>query len=135
MKENYFSKYDWKDKFVLIVEDDLSSSYFLKELLAGTKADFLIVTNGNDAITECKNNQEIDLILMDIQLPGMDGYKTTKEIKKIFPQLPVIAQTAFALTDDRRKCLDAGCDDYISKPIEPLSLLEKMSRFLDKKNK
>lgn len=130
MKEDYFSKYNWKDKLVLIVEDDLSSSYFLKEVLTGTKSGMLIVTNGKDAIEECKKKQ-VDLILMDIQLPDMDGCKTTKEIKKIFPDIPIIAQTAYALADDRRKCLDAGCDDYISKPIEPLALLEKMNRFLD----
>ncbi len=130
MKEDYFSNYNWKNKLVLIVEDDLSSSYFLKEVLTGTKSDMLVVTNGKDAIEECKKKQ-VDLILMDIQLPDMDGCKTTKEIKKIFPEIPIIAQTAYALADDRRKCLDAGCDDYISKPIEPLALLEKMNRFLD----
>ncbi|MFW5645213.1 MAG: response regulator [Bacteroidota bacterium] len=130
MKEGYFSNYNWKDKLVLIVEDDLSSCYYLKEVLSGTQLHIYIVTNGEDAIVECKN-RKVDLVLMDIQLPGINGYITTREIKRIFPHLPVIAQTAYAMADDRNKCFEAGCDDYISKPIDPISLLEKMNYFLN----
>ncbi len=68
---------------------------------------------------------------MDIQLPGLNGFNTTIEIKKHLPELPVIAQTAYAINGDKARCLEAGCDDYISKPIDPSELLFKISRFLD----
>jgi CheY-like chemotaxis protein len=122
--------YDWSGKTILIVEDDISSTFFLKEVLSCTRAKLKIVDNGQSAIFECDNNGEIDLILMDIQLPVLNGYKTTIEIKKSSPSIPIIAQTAYALIDERQRCFDAGCDDYIAKPIEPLNLLEIMNKYL-----
>jgi CheY-like chemotaxis protein len=131
LNAEYFGKYEWENKTILIVEDDVSSVFYLKEVLADTDADLIIVKDGDTAINECKMHQEIDLVLMDIQLPRLDGYYTTSRIKEFRPKLPVIAQTACALIEDIHKCKDAGCDDYIAKPIEPVILLDKMSKFLN----
>ena len=76
------------------------------------------------------NNQTIDIVLMDMQMPILNGFDATKKIKEINPKLPVIAVTAFALEGDRGKILQAGCDDYISKPIKSNELYSKMSNFI-----
>ncbi len=73
-----------------------------------------------------KNGKVPDLVLMDVRMPVMDGIDATLELKKINKEIPVIAQTAYAMPEDRKKCLGAGCDDYISKPINPNLLIKKM---------
>ena len=130
MNEDYFGKFEWKGKTILVVEDDLSSSFFLKEVLSDTEADLLFAADGQQAIEVCNTHPAIDIILMDIQLPTINGYETTKEIKKTFPDLPVIAQTAYAFQSDRDKCFEAGCCDFIAKPINAEILLEKISAVL-----
>ncbi len=127
MNEDYFGRFEWEGKTILIVEDDLSSSFFLKEILADTKVDLLFASDGQQAIEMASLHPEIDIILMDIQLPVINGYDTTREIRKKNPDLPIIAQTAYAFQSDRDKCLEAGCSDYIAKPIEAALLLEKIS--------
>ena len=77
-----------------------------------------------------QDEKPVDVILMDIQLPYMDGYTATREIKKICPDIPVIAQTAYALEDDEARCRQAGCDDYMSKPIRQDVLLETVKRYI-----
>ena len=131
MNEDYFGKYEWDGKTILVVEDDISSSFFLKEVLADTHADILFAADGSEAIDMCSRHSEIDLVLMDIQLPEVDGYTATREIKKNRPSLPVIAQTAYAFQSDRKKCFEAGCSDYIAKPINADLLLEKISALMD----
>ena len=85
--------------------------------------------NGEESIKLCKENTNIDLVLMDIHMPIMNGYEATKEIKKFRPNLPIIAQTAYAIIGDRQKSLDAGCDDYISKPIKQEVLIAKIENY------
>lgn len=130
MNEDYFGKYSWENKTILIVEDDISSIFYLREVLADTHANVIIIKDGEAAVDICVHDDSIDLVLMDIQIPVLDGYNTTRKIKKAKPGLPVIAQTAYAMVEDRRKCLDAGCDDYIAKPVEPFALLDKINIFL-----
>jgi CheY-like chemotaxis protein len=77
-----------------------------------------------------ESNPEISLVLMDIKMPVMNGYLATKKIKKLRPDLPVIAQTAYALVGDREKAIQAGCDDYISKPILEEKLIEMLKKYL-----
>lgn len=125
------SSINWADKVILIVEDDESNYMFLKALLKSTNAKIHWINNGKDAISFCRNNPEIDLILMDLQLPWVNGLEATQEIKKIRSDLPVIAQTAFAMADDEQKCIQAGCDDYIAKPILRKKFMEKLARFLN----
>lgn len=131
MNEDIFGKYEWEGKTILIVEDDISSTFYLKEILDETGVDLLFASDGGQAVKLVSEHPELDLVLMDIQIPILDGYATTIEIKKMKPELPVIAQTAYALLDDREKCMNAGCDGYLSKPIDPMKLLETLAPFID----
>ncbi len=112
---------------VLIVDDDKTSVDLLKNIVGKLSSDILIAGNGDKAIEICRNNTDIDLILMDIQLPGVDGYEATRKIRQFNESVIIIAQTAFALTGDREKSIEAGCNDYISKPINK-NLLISMIR-------
>ncbi len=127
MNEDYFGKYEWPGKTILIVEDDISSSLFLKEVLADTEADLLFASNGAESIDRCKKYPHIDLVLMDIQMPIMDGYTATEKIKKINPKIIVIAQTAYSLPEEEIQAYAAGCSDYIIKPIDAFELLNKIA--------
>ena len=120
---------DWKDKTVLVVEDEpITRIFFAKTLKNITQLVF--VKNGDDAIEMIKKNPNIDLVLMDLKMPVKTGFEATKEIKNIRPQLPVIAETALAFPQDKRKAKEAGCDDFITKPIEIEDLFDKMVKFL-----
>jgi PAS domain S-box-containing protein len=115
-------------KLVLIAEDDDTNYLYLETALAKTNIRILRASDGIEALEICKNDHDIHFVLMDIKLPLMDGYEATRKIKQVKPDLPIIAQTAYAMNEDRKKALDAGCDDYISKPIrltELMSLIEK----------
>ena len=120
----------WKGKTVLVVEDDPAAVFFLKEILTPTGITVLITETGESAISLCKKNKSIDIVLMDMNLPNMSGYEATEKIKKIHKKLPVIAQTAYALTEDREKCIQHGCDGYVAKPINIFELLGKMDILL-----
>lgn len=117
-------------KTLLIVEDDEASYELLKILIGNPLVNIMWAKNGKMAIHYCKNNQNIDLVLMDINMPVMNGHEATKEIKKFRPKLPIIAQTAYAIAGDKEKALDAGCDDYISKPIKKELLRKKIEKWL-----
>jgi len=117
-------------KPILIVEDNTTSYMLIKEFLRPLNVEIHHVTDGTDAINFIKMNPDIRLILMDIKLPFMDGYEATKAIKKINPKIPIIAQTAYAMIGDREKALSAGCDDYITKPLNIKNLQELVSIFL-----
>ena len=119
-KPNSFSS----KKTILIVEDDELSYEFLNMVLTKAGINTVWAKNGQEAIDKC--NENIDLILMDINLPLINGYDATKAIKKVFSNTPIIAQTAHAIINDRKKTIEAGCDDYISKPINKQSLLNKL---------
>ena len=102
---------------ILVAEDDTVSEFYLSNLLKQYGDDILKVRTGHDAVEVCKNNSDIDLVLMDIQLPGMDGYEATRQIRKLNQEVIIIAQTALGLKGEREKALAAGCNDYLSKPI------------------
>jgi CheY-like chemotaxis protein len=119
-----------KDKYILIVEDDYSSFLFMESILEDKGAKIIWAESGITAIDLVKQNPLISLVLMDIQLPGMSGYDTTAKIKELRPELPVIAQTANAMEGDSEKAFEAGCDDYISKPINHLQLIKKIEACL-----
>ena len=102
----------------------------IKEILLPTKAKFIGVKSAEEALVNCKSNLVIDVVLMDLHLPQMDGYRATKEIKAIRPDLPVIAQTANAMTDDRDKALQAGCNEYLAKPINIELFYQTLGKFL-----
>ncbi len=121
-------------KTILIVEDELYALEFLKYILEPTKANILHASDGLQAVDLCKNNLNIDIVLMDIQLPKLNGLLATKEILKTRPDLPIIAQTANAFHSDEKKSKEVGCVDYISKPINEEQLISKIARQLGIKN-
>ncbi|MCG8410743.1 MAG: response regulator [Bacteroidales bacterium] len=123
-------KIDWSSKKILIVEDDVFSTEYLREVISETNAQIIHCTNGKDAIELVKKSSDIDLILMDIQLPEMSGEIVTQKIRKIKPKIPIIAQTAHAMASDRENCLKAGCSDYLSKPILITDLFLTLKKYL-----
>jgi PAS domain S-box-containing protein len=117
---------------VLIVEDDEASCQFLKKITEEYARDIITVETGKGAIDICRSNPDIDLILMDVQISGGNGYQTTKIIREFNKEVIIIAQTAFALTGDREKSIEAGCNDYISKPIKKQILLKLIQSHFSK---
>lgn len=119
-------------KTILIAEDDISSFELLKMYLTPLNANVLWARNGIEAIKIFKKNKSIDLVLMDIKMPALSGYVAAKEIKKISPLIPIIAQTAYAFENEKTIALEAGCDDYVSKPISWPILFNKIIIHLQK---
>jgi PAS domain S-box-containing protein len=110
---------------ILIAEDDESSVFLISRLVKEFSKEIISVRTGIEAVDTCQNNPQIDLVLMDIKMPEMDGYEATTRIRQFNKKVIIIAQTAFALAGDRNKAIEAGCNDYIPKPIsqELLTLL------------
>ncbi len=117
----------WEAYNLLIVEDDDYNIEFLKELLSDTGIKIKIAMTGEQSIEIVESDQTIDIILMDIRMPGMNGYEATSIIKNKKPQIKVIAVTAYATSNDRQTAIKAGCDDYISKPVSKELLISKMN--------
>lgn len=126
----YKYSFDFTDKTFLVVEDIDSSYLFLKNLLNSYNAEVMRASNGREAIDFIHSLEGISMVLMDIKMPEVDGYEATRVIKKMKPDLPVIAQTAFAFVGEDEKCLSSGCDDYVTKPINTRELLEKIKKFI-----
>ncbi len=122
---------NWKNKTILIVEDNYQGFVLLKNYLLHTQAKLIHVSNGVEAVDICKNNSDIDMVLMDIQLPEMNGYEATAIIKKHRNELPVIAETAYAMTEDSLEAKNAGFDDYLTKPIEKEIFLSVLGKYLN----
>jgi len=123
---------DWSDKVILLVEDEESNYFFIKEVLRKTKVQLIWVENGLEAIELLKSKQQVDLILMDIQMPVMDGYEAFNKIKDLGFNMPIIAQTAYAMVDEKEKIQKMGFENYISKPLQINLLLEIISDSLKK---
>lgn len=121
---------DWQGKRILMVEDDPINMRFLAVMLLPTNADLLYAANGAEAVDLVKSTP-IDLVLMDMQLPVMDGFEATRQIKKHNENIPVIAQTAMALREEKQQCLDAGCDVYLSKPMSRQQLYSAIDGLLN----
>lgn len=123
---------NWTGKNILLVEDEEVNILFLMELFKQTGANILSARNADEAYSKFGKGTDINLVLMDIRIPEVDGYEITREIKKSHPGIPVIAQTAYALAEERKQILNSGFDDYISKPINKGVLFDLISRYLDK---
>jgi CheY-like chemotaxis protein len=115
-----------KGKKILIVEDDLSSRLYLNKILEKTEVITLNAGDGQEALEIAIENPDIDIILMDIQLPVMDGYSTARKIREIYPDVIIIAQTAYGLMDEKEKIMSSGFDDYLIKPIISQVLIDKL---------
>ncbi len=122
-----------KGRRILIVEDDLSSRLYLNKILEKTGALILNAGDGREAVGFVRKYPDIEIILMDIQLPLMDGYESTGIIRGLRKDVIIIAQTAYGLLEDREKFSDSGFDDYIIKPILSQSLIDKLVKNLDRK--
>lgn len=127
------SQFNWKGKTILVAEDKKINYEIIRESVNGTQVEVLWAKNGKEAIEMVKENQNINLVLMDIQMPVMDGLEATRKIKLIKESIPVIAQTAYALPQDSFRCIDAGCDDYIAKPIPLDEFLIKIDKYISVK--
>ncbi len=119
-------------KTVLVVDDDMRNIFALSKTLRSRGLKVLMAQDGHKAIAQLESNPEIDLVLMDIMMPGMDGYETIRRIRErsAWQQLPIIAVTAKAMVGDREKCLEAGANDYCSKPIDVEQLAVQMQALL-----
>jgi len=122
-----------RNKKILIVEDDVSSRLYLNKILEKTGALLFNAADGQEAINIARNEPELDVILMDIQLPQVDGYNSAARIREFRENIIIIAQTAYSLLGDREKIISSGFDDYIVKPIFPNQLIEKIEIALSRK--
>jgi CheY-like chemotaxis protein len=124
--------FNWQGKVILVVEDDDANYKYFEFLLKEVNASIIWVKNGPDAIEMCCSaDQKIDLILMDVLIPFVNGADSTREIRKYRNDLPVIAISAYDTFDNREKCFLAGCNEFLSKPVLPNKLLETMACYLE----
>jgi CheY-like chemotaxis protein len=123
-----------KQRKILIVDDDVRNVFALTSVLESHGMEVLYAENGNDGIELLHRNPDVDLVLMDIMMPGMDGYETMRAIRSedSFKQLPIISLTAKAMKGDREKSIASGASDYIAKPVDTDQLLSLMRVWLYK---
>jgi CheY-like chemotaxis protein len=117
-------------KTILIVEDDQVGMGMIENMLAPTKCSIIKAVNGYEATIKAMENATIDLILMDLKMPVMDGFEATRLIRNELPKLPIIALTAYSMQKDKEKALEAGCNDIITKPLNKVMLLKKIEALL-----
>jgi CheY-like chemotaxis protein len=122
---------DWSNRTFLIAEDDEISFKYMDLILSRrTNANILWAINGQMAVEFCQQYEHIDLVLMDIQLPVINGIEAIRQIKAFKPALPIIVQTANAFGEESVHCYEAGCDDFITKPVNLQQLLYKIENLL-----
>jgi PAS domain S-box-containing protein len=121
----------WDEKTILIAEDEDDNFLFVSSFLKNTQINIIRANNGKEAVELFENHPEIDLVLMDIRMPETDGLIASSKIRKINAEIPIIAQTAFAMDADREKCLANGCSDYISKPLLEDDFLNILTKYLN----
>ncbi len=127
--------YAWNFKKILIAEDEETNYLFIEAILEDTNAILIWARNGLEAVDKFNQYDDIDLILMDIKMPEMDGLTATQTIRKTNLTVPIIAQTAYAMSEDKSKCLNAGCNDYLTKPINHKLLLATIGKYFSKVTK
>ena len=115
-----------KGRKILIVEDDLSSRLYLNKILEKAGVIIMNAGDGQEAVDVALNNSDIDIILLDIQLPVMDGYTALSKIREVKKDMVIIAQTAYGLLGDKEKILNSGFNDYVIKPILSQNLIDKL---------
>ena len=125
-----------EQKQILIVDDDVRNIFALKAVLRSRNISCLSAGTGSEALQLLSENNSIGVVLMDIMMPDMDGYETIASIRQLpgKAHLPIIAVTAKAMVGDREKCLEAGADNYISKPIDVDELLMQLQQYLQRKS-
>jgi PAS domain S-box-containing protein len=131
-QEKQITNGNTNDKFVLITEDDEASFEYLKIVLELNNVKYLRAKNGEEAVNICSENDAIGLVLMDVNMPLLNGYEATKKIKKLNPNIPIVAQTAYAFEKDKEKAILVGCDDYIAKPVMMDVLRDLINKYIKK---
>lgn len=129
-QEHEENSLDWSDKIILIAEDEDLNYIYLKTALSKTNATILRANNGEEAVEMVKVNPAINLILMDIKMPRMNGLEATKAIKSFRSDIIIVAQTAFAMEEDRQNCFTVGVNDFLSKPVRYKLLFDTLSKHL-----
>ncbi|MEN8228941.1 MAG: response regulator [Bacteroidota bacterium] len=124
--------FDFTGKVVLVVEDNMISYKLISAVLSRVKVGVVHAANGRQAIEFCENENHFDLVLMDMQMPEVNGLEATRKIKLIRHDLPVIATTANTFDEDEVTCRIAGCDAFLTKPIQFRKLFELMQSFFDR---
>lgn len=122
-----------KGKTVLIVDDDERNVFALSAVLRTIRPKIITASDGIDCIEKLKANRDIDIVLLDMMMPDMDGYETIKQIRSddTLKNIPIISLTALAMSGDKEKCIEAGANDYCSKPVDFKILLSKIQTLLD----
>jgi signal transduction histidine kinase/CheY-like chemotaxis protein len=115
---------------IVIAEDDETSELFLDKVFGTIAKKIFKTTTGAETVDICRKNPDIDLVMMDMQMPNMNGYEATRQIRQFNNKMIIIAQTAFALEGDREKAIESGCNDYLTKPLDPHLLLESIQKHI-----
>jgi len=123
-------KSDLDNKTILVAEDDPVSIILIKRILKLEKYNYVLAENGLEVLSLLKANSNIDLVLLDIKMPVMDGVEATEQIRKFNKKIPIIAQTAFALEGDKERINEAGCDYFIPKPIVRSELIRVIRKYI-----
>ena len=118
-----------RDFKILIADDDNASTILITIALKSFGKEILIARTGDEAVDTCRKNPDIDLVLMDIRIPLMDGYEAARQIRQFNKEVVIIAQTANVLTGDQEKSIASGCNDYIAKPIRKNELLILLQKY------
>ena len=119
-------------KKILIVDDNEKNRYLISFILKKNGFEVVTATDGFEGV-ETARKQRVDLVIMDIKMPKMDGYEATREIRKLedYQSVPIIALTSYAMAEDKKKALEAGCDGYIAKPINPETFMDEIRKYLE----
>ncbi|MCF8381681.1 MAG: PAS domain S-box protein [Bacteroidales bacterium] len=127
-----FEEKNWQGRKIIIAEDEDSNYKLLFEVLKRSGIDVIRARTGKEVIQLVSENGHFDLILMDVQMPELDGYEAAISVKKINPHIPIIAQTAYAMSGEKERSLQSGCDDYLAKPIRAVDLIKVLSKYFEK---
>jgi two-component system sensor histidine kinase/response regulator len=130
-KQPASSRYNFSDRTIMIAEDTPYNYEYLYSILQKTGANVVWAKDGIDVL-KMFNSSKIDLILMDIQLPEISGYEATSQIRLTNQSLPIIAQTAYAMAEDKQKCIESGCNEVLVKPIRMDDVLATVAKYLNK---
>ena len=126
-------EFDWSNKTILVVEDEPANYFFVEKVIKSTNVEILRATNGVEGVEMVKSHPDIDLILMDIYMPEMDGFEAAENINQIRPGLPIVAQTCYESQVEKEKLEQASFNDFIKKPININKLLVIMEKYLGKR--
>jgi CheY-like chemotaxis protein len=122
--------FNWKNKTILVAEDEPANYMFLERIISSTNATLIRANNGAEAIQLATENRNIDLVLMDIYMPGIDGFEAAQKIRLIRPELPIVAQTCYESQIEREKLEKACFDDFVRKPININKMLVIIEKYL-----